>query len=67
MPISGHSVFSRDAVRDAGWYKMRGGLSGSQSIVSTEELDEKIQSLVLGSHAEWMDDYLRKMDRRDEG
>ena len=66
MPIHGHSVFSQAVMIDSTYrYKMRGGLSGSHSIVSTKDLDEKIQELVLGPHSDWVDDYLQKKARRD--
>lgn len=62
--VGGQSVFSQSAIHESWWQGMKGGLQGS-SIVSTEELDSKIQSFSTGPHPEWVDDYLQKKGRRD--
>lgn len=61
--ISGHSVFSRDAVQDAAWHKMRGGLTGT-SFMSIEELDKKVDAMIEAP--EWLADYEAMRKRRDK-
>jgi hypothetical protein len=64
MKISGHSVFSHDALGgDRELAKNRGGLSG-RSFLSIEELDEKVETLSIILTPVWMPAYIAKMERR---